>query len=236
MKKYVFIGILATLLSSCESTGLTEYQEAPRLNFAGEFTSVGFVSPVEFNDRDYLNGVMEKEDSLKVTLLGDVLESPLTYCFKVLPDTTTDLQSEPIFAEKYVFPAGKYTTWFKYKVKRPEKMGKKHLSLMVFDVDSPDFQFLPGLYEALQCTSEVLFRLEPIEGWNTRLWNATFLGTYSNGKYKFIIDTYKKTYKELTIDGQFRDQVREAYRAYRADGGEPIMDDSDTPKEIEFPA
>ncbi|MEG0796997.1 MAG: hypothetical protein RR397_10925, partial [Odoribacter sp.] len=164
MKKYfIIIGVFVLLLSSCNQNDMILYDQEPR---------------IDFQDADYLNQVAEKIDSVKVIIMGHALLSPLAYCLTTEKDTTTNLGAQVRFASEYIFPAGVFISWAKYTVKRPELCGKSYKANLVFDVKNPAHQFASGRVEARKMGCLVEFNLEPIEGWNTKLWNATFLGMY----------------------------------------------------------
>lgn len=236
-KSSVALISIIMLMCGCTQNNIEYYDQEPRIDFNG-FSNIGdqeMAMMTEFNDADYLNKVTEKIDSVAVIVLGRLLTSPMTFCMKTEPDTTAQYAPEIVFAREYIQPAGVYISWPKYLVKRPKLYDKSHEVYLVFDLNNAAHQFLPGRVEAAKMGCIVEFKLEPMEGWNKKLWNPEFLGVYSNGKYKFIMDTYEKIYKDLTVNAAFKLEVRAKYAEYKAAGGEPIMDDQNVPEEIIFP-
>lgn len=231
------IALVIMFMFGCAQNEIGYYDQDPRLDFRG-FSNIGdqaLTELTEFNDEDYVNGITEKTDSVAVVVLGRVVPSPMSFCLTTEPDSTAKHEPEVVFAPEYIQPAGTYVSWAKYVVKRPELYDTSYECYIVFDLKNPAHKFLPGRVEAAKMGCTVEFKLEPIEGWNNKLWNPEFLGVYSNGKYKFMLDEHKKPYKKLTVDAAFKDDIKARYAAYKAGGEEPIMDDQKVPQEIVFP-
>lgn len=87
MKRNIFILGILCLLYACNTSEIIKYGERPRINF--ENTSklnITVQHYVYFTDEDYLNGVTQKNDSLKLELMGEASAEALKCCFKLISD------------------------------------------------------------------------------------------------------------------------------------------------------
>ena len=82
MKRNIFLLGILCLLYACNTSEIIKNGERPRINF--ENTSklnITVQHYVYFTDEDYLNGVTQKNDSLKLELMGEASAEALKCCF-----------------------------------------------------------------------------------------------------------------------------------------------------------
>ena len=206
MKRNIFILGILCLLYACNTSEIIKYGERPRINF--ENTSklnITVQHYVYFTDEDYLNGVTQKSDSLKLELMGEASAEALKCCFKLINEQNAPDITFPEYVE---LPAGAYETYVVVKVKRPERTDSRFVVTLGIDTENPLHDFDLGKCEGQQLEIVGEFRLKPV-GWNN------YFGAYSDGKYCFMLDFFKGTYGSIGNTSNNRALVREAYKEYR---------------------
>ena len=221
MKKHLLIGLWLLLAAGCRQNEIEPYDQTPRVSFRNESSQGAQIERFDyFSDLDYLNGLTSKPDSVRIELMGNALTEPRTCCFRLNGEQASEID----MPEKILFEAGIYALYLKYRTARPEPEGNYSV-LLEFDTDNPEHGFDLGKQEGQQVLIRVEFKLQP-SGWNN------YFGTYSNGKYLFMLDTFGGIYASIPQTTTNRQLVREAYRLYRQDNP-PILDDDGN--EIVFP-
>ena len=163
MKRNIFILGILCLLYACNTSEIIKYGERPRINF--ENTSklnITVQHYVYFTDEDYLNGVTQKNDSLKLELMGEASAEALKCCFKLINEQNAPDITFPEYVE---LPAGAYETYVVVKVKRPERTDSRFVVTLGIDTENPLHDFDAGKCEGQQLEIVGEFRLKPV-GWN----------------------------------------------------------------------
>lgn len=206
MKRNIFILECLCLLCACQTDEIVKYEERPRINF--ENTS-GLGVPVQhyvyFTDEDYLHGVTQKKDSLKLELVGNVASEALKCCFKLMNEQEGLIVKIPEYLE---FPGGAYEAYCGIEVICPEQSDSSFTVSLGIDNENPMHDFEEGKIEGQQVMIIGEFRLKPT-GWNN------YFGIYSDGKYRFMLDFFKGTYGSIGNTSDNRRLVKEAYKEYR---------------------
>lgn len=223
MKKNIFILGVLCLLYACQMSEMVEYEGRPRINFensSGLGTSVQHY--VYFTDEDYLNGVTQKKDSLKLELMGEASTEVLKCYFKLINEQNgLDIK----FQEYIELPAGVYEAYVGIEIIRPERSDSSFVVTLGIDSANLLHDFEEGKSEGQQLDIIGEFRLKPI-GWNN------YFGVYSDGKYRFMLDFFKGTYGSIGNTSENRRLVKEAYKEYRLTNSAIFDEDG---KEIVFP-
>lgn len=227
MKKNLLIWLVMVLcVIACNQNEISRYHSKPRLDFLqNEYFS--------FTDKDYVAGLNGedafKEFGVNTQLLGDRLETPLNYCIKWVKDTVSGLNTEVLLQDIYVFPADTISTLTKFRIKRPAEVGKNFVMNLTFDNKNENHQFETGRLEYSVCQVRVNLSIKPAD-WGVKChW-----GTYSNNKYLFMMDHFKKVYDDTPQTDENLNWIAEQYKEYRKTNP-PLMDDEKEPVEITFP-
>ena len=229
MKKfrYILFCLPALLCVACDSNIIDEYELGAKLNFYS-YRTVNNVPEMlcHFSDEDYVNGVTEKLDSVRVDIM-DVAEEKdrPSYC-------TTDFQEnephvEVLLEDQYVMPAGQYAVNIRFKVCPPSVFGVRHRTNIRFDEVKNAVNFTPGLTERQTCIVSCTYLIRP------DVWHDPFWGAYSNGKYKFMMDEFKAVYGNIKRNNVNKTFIKAQYEEYRKTNP-PIMDDQIPAQEIKF--
>ncbi|WP_294143265.1 hypothetical protein [uncultured Sanguibacteroides sp.] len=227
MKKYKFlIGFLILSFGyiGCEQNEIALYNESPRINFlwnAQHYT---------FRDTDYVNGHEFHDLDIEVEIQGYLLKTPLDFVVKSQAGKAYETTAEIVLPQKYTYTAlDTNKQWIVFKVKRPAKLtptNEPEGAILKFDLDNPAHQFASGRVDIDSCRIEVYYDITPTGA----IWNATWWGEYSTGKYFFMMDYFKTIYKDM--DRGRLAELKQAYEEYKQ-AHAPILDDGG--KEIAFP-
>ena len=219
MKRIIYF-VLAILVcgiyAGCSESEIELYNQTSRINFYGSLHIRTLV------DTDYV----KKDDpyaidSFTVKIQGDLLKENRDFCVKVSPNSDYQKPVDLLLDSKY-----KYTELdtvcqvFYYKIKRPavEAGRKVYGCFLEFDLSNPLHQFDKGLVEQNQIPLNVRWELKTDE-WGC--WSGYKYGSYSDEKYRFIMDVCECVYEELKEEDY--DKVKQAYKEYREAGNPPIL-------------
>ena len=221
MKRHLLAGLWLLLATGCRQNEIEPYDQTPRVNFRNESALGAQIERrVVFSDEDYLDGLTFKTDSVLVELMGDALTEPRNCCFRLDGEQAFEIR----IPEKIAFGPEDYAIYLKYEAARPEPE-ESYSALLKFDTANPAHGFDIGKQEGQQVRLNVEFRLQPT-GWDG------YFGTYSAGKYLFMLDTFEGIYASIPQTTANKQLIREAYALYRQTNP-PILDDDGN--EIVFP-
>ena len=226
MEKFLIGVCYLCLCFSCQQNEIEVYAESPRIGFENTST-LGFIPEryITFTDEDYLAQVTEKIDSVKIELMGMALEEPRICCLKKVNESTEISFLQIDFPDRVTVEPGIYSFYLSFKVFRPEHTGMEYSFLLEFDTEHPEHGFDPGKIECGKVRFIVAFNLKPA-GWNN------YFGTYSDGKYRFMLDFFGGVYSSIGNTSENRRMVREAYAEYRLTHSAILDEDGN---EIIFP-
>lgn len=234
IRKYFFVGLIF-LLCKCEYIEPELYNYPQALNFK-DYVENGFdyVSKHNpnfiFNDEDYKNRVLNKLDSIRVEVIGYTLQEDRTFCIKTEGIEGDKISPMIIKLENngvYKIKAGEFEKWIHYRVVMPIDFNVEHKAIISIDTANTQHQFKTGKIEAMKMIASVTYDL------STGKWDNRFLGKYSSGKYKFIIDLTKQTLNTLKLEYRHKQYFRDEYEKYLKKGLPIILDDEGEP--IQFP-
>lgn len=209
--------VLLTVAVSCKEEDIEVYSGEPRIEFAS--TEAKCV----FDDRAYLEDIAVSPVELKVRSLGHHMEKPLKYFLKEVEES-----GNVVVNSEYEYVSGNESATAQVTVKRPVSVDRAYYVTVMLDFDNAANGFEAGRTENLECKIFVSYDIEPSD-WDKELW-----GMYSNSKYMFMMDHFKKVYVAIPHTKAARDEVRKAYKEYRKHNP-PLMDDEEPQHEISFP-
>ena len=219
MKRIIYF-VLAILVcgiyAGCSESEIELYNQTSRINFYGSLHIRTLV------DTDYV----KKDDpyaidSFTVKIQGDLLKENRDFCVKVSPNSDYQKSVDVLLESKYTYTElDTVCQVFYYKIKRPavEAGRKVYGCFLEFDLNNPLHQFDKGLVEQHQIPLNVRWELKTDE-WGC--WSGYKYGSYSDGKYMFIMDVCECVYEELKEEDY--DKVKQAYKEYREAGNPPIL-------------
>ena len=225
--KYILFCLPALLYMACDSNSIEDYELGAKLNFYSYRTVNNVPEKLcSYSDEDYVKGVTEKLDSVRVDIMGVAQDENRTFYCKV--DFKAD---EPhmqiLLEEQYVMPSERYSTFIKFKILPPPAFEIRHLTNISFDYSRITEDFTPGLTELQTCIVRCTYRIRP-DVWHNSVW-----GDYSNGKYKFMMDKFKDVYGNIKRTAANLTYIKKQYEEYRKNNP-PILDDQYPPQEIKF--
>lgn len=225
--KYILCWLPVLLCLACDSNPIDEYELGAKLNFYNSRMINQVPEKIcQFSDEDYVNGVAERLDSVRVDIMGNAQEeNRFFYCTTAFE--TDRLHVEVQLEDRYVMPARSYSVYIQFKVRAPERFGIDHVTSLCFDNDRNSPFFSAGLSEQQTCRIIVSYLIRP------EVWHETIWGTYSNGKYKFMMDEFKDVYGNIKRTYANRVFIKKQYEEYRKNNP-PILDDQIPAQEIEF--
>lgn len=224
MKKILIVLWSTALLAvSCKKEEIALYDSCPKLEFENRCF-------FDFNDKDYVEGRLEKEFELKTYLIGYALPSPMTYCVKFEEDSVLPISGNVSLFNPYEFPADSLACPTRIRLPRPGKPGEVFKMKLFFDEEKAEHRFEPGRVENSFCRVEIGFVIKPAAWDLTKFW-----GTFSNNKYLFMMDHFHKIYGDIPRTNENLREIAEAYKRYRKAGNPPLMDDEKESEEIHFP-
>ncbi len=227
MKNRLLLLVVAFLtVAGCKEYEIAYYEAEPRLEFIED-------QYFAFNDYDYIaeleTGNKMKEFEVNTRLVGAVLKESMNYCVKVEKDSLGNSRGRFVLKDVYTFPADTMLSVTSFQAERPA-IGKGVEMKLVFDGENPDHQFESGRAEHAKCKVHVSFSIRP------SAWGAqNHWGTYSNQKYLFMLEHFKKTYADIPRTEENLQWIADEYAKYREAGNPPLMDDEKEPGEIFFP-
>lgn len=228
MKRYILLFWLPALFCmGCDSNHIDEYELGAKLNFYNSRTVDNVPEKLcLFSDMDYLNGVTERLDSVRVDIMGvaEKEERPF-YCRVEFNEDEPHVRVT--LEDQYVMPAEQYSTYIKFRVGIPSEFDVRHITEIKFDHTQQVTGFTPGLVETQTCRINALFQIRQ------NVWHREVWGEYSNGKYKFMMDEFKNVYGNIKRTYTNRVFIKNRYEEYRKNNP-PIMDDQYPPQEIQF--
>lgn len=226
-RKYILCCIPVLLCLACDSNHIDNYSLDPKLNFYSNRKVNNIPEMIcLFSDEDYVNGITAKVDSVRVDIMGDAQEEDrYFYC------TTAFEKDQPhvevLLDDRYVMPARSFSVYIQYKMLAPERFNVTHITSLCFDYDRNSPMFSAGLSEQQTCRINVSYRIRP------DIWHESTWGTYSNGKYKFMMDEFKDVYGNIKRTYANKTFIKKQYEEYRKNNP-PILDDQIPAQEIQF--
>lgn len=229
MKPYksILCWLPALLCLACDSNPIDEYELGAKLNFYSDRTLNNVPENIcLFSDKDYVNGITEKTDSVRVDIMGNAQEEDrFFYCTTAFE--TDRPHVEVRLEERYVMPAGEYAVYIRFKVSAPERFDVAHVTSLCFDYERNSPLFGTGLSEQQTCRITVSYLIRP------DVWHESTWGAYSNGKYKFMMDEFKDVYGNIKRTFANKVFIKKQYEEYRKNNP-PILDDQLPAQEIKF--
>lgn len=217
--------LFALLLIGCKQQEIEMYDQTPRIDFVGSGAE-----EIIFRDTTYVKNITELTGDVTVSIVGAAQDKPLSFSLTLIPDPEAEKPATITLSNPYQLPAEAYTANPPIRVTRPTEFDKAYTAFLGFEeANGSTHQFDKGRVEFERKKVSVIFRINP------GVWDNRMLGLYSNGKYKFIMDTLGKVYNDIERDDETRQLLYDAYEEYRKNN-DPILDDETPRREIAFPA
>lgn len=237
-KPYILIPLLcAWLVYACKKSDLTSYTQPDMIYVYKDFYNTNKDSAT-YSFAIKPNGLITDTVKVPLRIMGNARDKDRTVNIRIVPDTTTATGQHYVILQTIV-KAGAFTTYIPVLVKRTADLKTKEVRILLEIAPSDDF--LPGIPNTIATTSgaggatQFLVKINDFltkpSNWESVL--SIYFGTYSQVKYKFIIDVTGRT--EFPISGQemvspsqflfYRKLCREALDTYNASNG-PLKDES----------
>ena len=241
MKKMYSILMLMTefFLLGCSEYQMKTYETNDRINFTatndyGQETdgkgdlvyekNFGILPPAQLYDTV----------RIEVKVQGNITDYPRKVVFKVEPE---DSGIEVVFLDEYYVPADTFKAAFKVLVKRVELLDTVLEAKLTFDYTHSDFQAgtEERQYYALTCYDVITISLVNM---SMVYWNSfykRYLGTWSNMKARFIIQTLGVTdflawRPDIQSDAVVLKKALEEYKSNPANP--PLYDEMRLPEKV----
>lgn len=181
----VAVAVCLFALAGCENDGFY-YQDVPRARLEGPsmWTLGAGADSMSYN---FVYGGIDATQydvEMKVVVMGETADRDRTVNLEIIADRTTASASQYIIPATVTVPAGEYETTFNVTLKRTADLEQKAVRLRFGVAASDDFQ--PGTTE----DASFLIIWNDMVGkplyWDDELNN--FFGTYSDAKFRFMID------------------------------------------------
>lgn len=214
---FVLVILVCSIYTGCSENEIELYNQTPRINFYGTVHIRTLV------DTDYVKEEPYAIDSFTVRIQGDHLKENRDLCVKVSPNSDYQNSVDVILDSKYTYTAlDTVCQDFFFKINRPAVKAGRNVygCFLEFDLDNPFHQFDKGLVEKNTLILNVRWDLKPDE-WEDWMW-----GEYSDAKYMFMMDVCGYTLADMEDEDADYDKVVEAYKAYKAEGNPPILDEN----------
>lgn len=178
----LFCGFAAAF-TACSTDEDFFYQDEPRVRLVGEKMWAAGTDSVTFSFVAYPSSFTEKDINVDAQIMGDVASHDRTVNLAVEPSKTTASESQYSVPTTVVVPAGQTKGTFSVKLKRDASLQQKAVRLCLKVVDSGDFK--PGVNEENHITFIWTDVLSKPNNWADL---EPFFGTYSNVKYRFMLE------------------------------------------------
>ena len=178
----LFCGFVAAF-TACSTDEDFFYQDEPRVRLVGEKIWAAGTDSVSFSFVAYPSSFTEKDIYVDVQIMGDVASHDRTVNLAVEPSKTTASENQYTVPSTVVVPAGQTKGTFSVKLKRDASLQQKAVRLCLKVVDSGDFK--PGVNEENHITFIWTDVLSKPNNWADL---EPFFGTYSNVKYRFMLE------------------------------------------------
>lgn len=234
--KSIYIWLVSLLvLSSCQKEGLTDYDQSLRYLYIPTIEDANLAT---LSFQHHL-GVEDYEIQFPVKLVGQQLTEDQTYLIEVVNDEklTTAKPEDYTLLKEQVFHAGVFEDVVKLTLHKTDNLkDEKVLSLTIRLVPNENFDVGHYMGDPLHkwtnesLTASVTFndKISRPDWWNDRI-TKRFLGTYSDNKYRYFIestgvsDLTDFSFTELrTLSLQFKaDLVK--HPEWKEEDGSPII-------------
>lgn len=182
LKSIAVFSLAVITLSACSVDDFT-YQDTARVRLEGPEIYAAGTDSLTFSFVTYSAETQQMEMNIDVLIMGNVADYDRTAAIQVVADKTTASQDEYSLPLTVVVPAGETKGTLPITLKRSSALQEKAVRLCIEVVASDDFQ--PGVNEQKRFTliwSDVISRPS---NWDDL---EEFFGTYSNTKYRFMIE------------------------------------------------
>lgn len=235
-KLYILIPVLFVCLAACKKSGLTSYTQPDMIYVYKDFYNTNKDS-VTYSFAIKTNSLMTDTIKVPLRIMGNARNKDRTVAIQTVADNTTATSQQYTILPTIV-KAGSFTTDIQVLVNRTPDMKTREVRILLEIAASTDF--LPGVPNTTATTSraggatQYLVKINDFltkpSNWESLL--STYFGTYSQVKYKFIIDVTGRT--EFPITGQdmvspsqflfYKKLCREALENYNTTNG-PLIDE-----------
>lgn len=219
----IFLWLLCSIaVSSCSREEISLYSSLPRIELRNA-DGVGMES-YAFTDEDYVEKRTEKTFLIPVGLVGYPLEEGMSYCLKFSGNSG----DSKAFNNPYTFPADTVMAAAEILLPAPASFKDKYERTVTFDLEDSRHSFEPGRNEKAEFKLLVAYQIRPAD------FSTDFWGTYSNNKYKVMMDCFGTTYRNIEQTPANGRKVVAYYKTNYTDKGLKLMDDEAEPAEIKF--
>ncbi len=196
--KIVCTSALIAVLVSCQKSELTKYAEEDMIYvykdaFNTKKDSAGYSFAIK------ANSLLVDTVKVPVRIMGVAASKDREVKLAAIKEFTTAVEGVHYTFLPYIIPAGAYSADLPVVVKRTADMKTQEFRLQVQVIESKDFK--PGIPNSpvagnfagasLQYLIKVNDFLTKPSNWDSQL--ISYFGTFSQAKYKFIIDVTGKT-------------------------------------------
>ena len=192
-KKTVAAGVFSLLLplssllfNSCSSDEDFYYQDEPRVRLVGEKMWAAGTDSVTFSFVAYQAYFTQMTINVDAQIMGNVADRDRTVNIVVDNALTTASASQYEVPQTVTVPAGQVKGTFPVVLKRDASLETKSVRLCLKVVESGDFK--PGVNEENHITFIWNDILSKPNNWAEL---EPFFGTYSNVKYRFMLDNLR---------------------------------------------
>lgn len=223
------LGLVGALCASCSTDEDFFYQDEARVRLVGERTWAAGTDSVTFSFVAYQSDFVQKEIGVDAQVMGDVADRDRTVNLAVDAGRTTASASQYVVPTSVVVPAGQSKGRFVVTLKRDASLQSKSVRLYVKVVESADFK--PGVNEENHIAFVWTDVLSKPNNWAEL---EPFFGTYSNVKYRFMLENMRADDGELSAEtmtwaklNSLKIRFQNALDAYNAaHPGHPLTDEN----------
>lgn len=181
--RFLLLCVVAAAFTACSTDEDFYYQDQPRVRLQGDKTWAAGTDSVSFSFVAFPASFVEKDISVDALIMGEVSDHDRTVNLAVEQSMTTASASQFSFPETVVIPAGQTRGTFTVTLRRDASLQQKSVRLYLKVVASADFQ--PGVNEENHITFIWTDVLSKPNNWADL---EPFFGTYSNVKYRFMLE------------------------------------------------
>ena len=174
---------VAAAFTACSKDEDFYYQDEPRVRLVGEKMWAAGTDSVTFSFVAFPASFVEKDINVEAQIMGDVADHDRTVNLAVEQSMTTASASQYSVPETVVVPAGQTKGTFSVKLRRDASLQQKSVRLFLKVVPSGDFK--PGVNEENHIVFIWTDVLSKPNNWADL---EPFFGTYSNVKYRFMLE------------------------------------------------